>query len=311
MSRDKRITEDDAVASLSDGMTIGIGGWGSRRKPMSLVRALLRSPLRNLTIVSYGGPDVGLLAAAGKIRKIVYGFVSLDSIPLEPHWRAARQAGAIAEPVEYDEGMLQWALYAGSLRLPFLPTRAGLGSAVVDVNPTLKTVRSPYADGEELLAVPAIRLDAAFVHLNRSDASGNAQFLGPDLYFDDLFLAACEPGHRYVSCERVVATQDLLKEGSFHTLKVNRSMVDGVIEAPNGAHFTTCEPDYGRDEAFQKAYATAAANPDDWRVFSERFLAGSEADYQAAVATWQAAVPTWQAAVATRQAAVATSKKES
>jgi len=287
VSRDKRITEDDAIATLSDGMTIGIGGWGSRRKPMSLVRALLRSPIKDLTIVSYGGPDVGLLAAAGKIRKIIYGFVSLDSIALEPHWRAARQSGSIAEPVEYDEGMLQWALYAGSLRLPFLPTRAGLGSGVMDVNPNLRTITSPYSDGEELLAVPAIRLDAAFVHLNRADASGNAQFLGPDLYFDDLFLGACEPGHRYVSCEKVVANTQLLDEGSFHTLRINRSMVDGVIEAPNGAHFTTCEPDYGRDEAFQKAYATAASNADDWAAFSARFLSGSEADYQAAVNDWR------------------------
>jgi len=288
MTRDKRITEDDAIATLSDGMTIGIGGWGSRRKPMSLVRALLRSPIKDLTIVSYGGPDVGLLAAAGKIRKIIYGFVSLDSIALEPHWRAARQSGSIAEPVEYDEGMLQWALYAGSLRLPFLPTRAGLGSGVMDVNPHLRTITSPYADGEELLAVPAIRLDAAFVHLNRADASGNAQFLGPDLYFDDLFLGACEPGHRFVSCEKVIANTQLLDEGSFHTLRINRSMVDGVIEAPNGAHFTSCEPDYGRDEAFQKAYATAAANADDWAAFTKRFLTGSEADYQVAVKDWRA-----------------------
>jgi len=288
MTRDKRITEDDAIATLSDGMTIGIGGWGSRRKPMSLVRALLRSPIKDLTIVSYGGPDVGLLAAAGKIRKIIYGFVSLDSIALEPHWRAARQSGSIAEPVEYDEGMLQWALYAGSLRLPFLPTRAGLGSGVMDVNPHLRTITSPYDDGEELLAVPAIRLDAAFVHLNRADASGNAQFLGPDLYFDDLFLGACEPGHRFVSCEKVIANTQLLDEGSFHTLRINRSMVDGVIEAPNGAHFTSCEPDYGRDETFQKAYATAAANADDWAVFTKRFLTGSEADYQVAVKDWRA-----------------------
>ena len=43
--------------------------------------------------MSYGGPDVGLLCAAGKVRKLVYGFVSLDSIPLEPHFRAARQSG--------------------------------------------------------------------------------------------------------------------------------------------------------------------------------------------------------------------------
>ncbi len=60
-------------------------------------------------------------------------------------------------------------------------------------------------------------------------------------------------------------------------------MVDGVIEAPNGAHFTTCEPDYGRDEAFQKEYATAAASPESWAAFVDRYLSGSEADYQAAV----------------------------
>ncbi len=285
MSREKRISADEAVASLEDGMSVGFGGWGSRRKPMSVVRAILRSSVTDLTVVSYGGPDVGLLAAAGRIRKIIYGFVSLDSIALEPFWRQARQAGSIAEPVEYDEGMLQWGLYAGSLRLPFLPTRAGLGSGVMDVNPGLRTVRSPYADGEDLLAVPAIRLDAAFVHLNRSDASGNAQFLGPDLYFDDLFLGACEPGRRYVSCEKVVDTDRLLDEGSFHTLRINRSMVDGVIEAPNGAHFTTCEPDYGRDEAFQRLYASSV---DDFDGFRSRFLSGGEADYQAAVAAWRA-----------------------
>jgi len=280
---DKRLTEDEAVATLTDGMTVGIGGWASRRKPMSVVRALLRSPVTDLTIVSYGGPDVGLLCAAGKVRKLVYGFVSLDTIPLEPHFRAARQAGTIPELVEYDEGMLQWGLYAASLRLPFLPTRAGLGSDVMAVNPFLRTVRSPYDDGEELVAVPALPLDAAFVHLNRADERGNAQFLGPDLYFDDLFLTAAAAGRRFVSVEKVVPTDDLLKEGSFHTLKVNRSMVDGVIEAPRGAHFTSCEPDYGRDEAFQRTYAAAAGDPASWAAFVERYLDGTEDDYQRAV----------------------------
>ena len=101
---DKRMTEDDVVAELRDGMTIGIGGWGSRRKPMSIVRAIARSPLTDLTVVSYGGPDVGILCATGKVRKVVYAFVSLDSIALEPHFRNARQAGAV-ETLEMDEGM--------------------------------------------------------------------------------------------------------------------------------------------------------------------------------------------------------------
>jgi glutaconate CoA-transferase, subunit A len=280
---DKRCTEDDAIATLADGMTIGIGGWGSRRKPMSVVRAILRSPLKDLTVVTYGGPDVGLLSAAGKVRRLVYGFVSLDSIALEPHFRIARQTGSIPELQELDEGMLQWGLYAASLRLPFLPTRSGLGSDVMALNPGLKTVRSPYGDGEELLAMPAITLDAAFVHLNRSDVRGNATFLGPDLYFDDLFLGAAAPGRRFVSAERVVPTEDLLKEGTFHTMRITRSVVDGVIEAPFGAHFTSCEPDYPRDELFQKAYAEAAADADAWRSFRARYLEGSERDYQEAV----------------------------
>jgi glutaconate CoA-transferase subunit A len=277
------MTHEEVVAELADGMTIGIGGWGSRRKPMSLVRAILRSSLRDLTIVSYGGPDVGLLCAAGKVRKLVYGFVSLDSIPLEPHFRAARQAGTIPELEELDEGMLQWGLYAAALRLPFLPTRAGLGSDVMAINPGLKTVRSPYADGEELVAMPALPLDAALVHLNRCDARGSGQFLGPDLYFDDLFCAAAR--RAYVSCERVVETASLLGEGaSVHTLRVPRMLVHGVVEAPGGAHFTSCVPDYGRDEAFQRSYATAAgAGGADWAAFSARYLEVSEEDYQAAV----------------------------
>jgi glutaconate CoA-transferase subunit A len=287
MTTSKVISADEAASTLTSGMTLGIGGWGSRRKPMALVRALLRTDVTDLTVVSYGGPDVGLLCAAGKVRRLVYGFVSLDSIALEPHFRAARQTGTIAEPVEYDEGMLQWALYAGSLRLPFLPTRAGLASGVMDVNPDLRTVRSPYDDGEDLLAVPAIRLDAAFVHLNRSDERGNATFTGPDLYFDDLFLNACDPGRRFLSCERVVPTAELTEGTSFHTMRINRSMVDGVIEAPRGAHFTSCDPDYPRDEAFQRAYVAAAGDPQAWAEFSQRFLSGDEAAYQSAVDAWR------------------------
>ena len=276
------MTDGEVIAELRDGMTIGVGGWGSLRKPMSLVRAILRSSLKDLTIVAYGGPEVGLLCKAGKVKKLVYGFVSLDSIPLEPHFRLARQAGAV-ETVELDEGMLQWGLYAEANRLPFLPTRAGLGSDVLAINPQLRLVKSPYADGEELVAMPAIELDVALIHMNRADARGNGQFLGPDPYFDDLFCMAAK--RRFMSCEKIVPTKSLLDEGSIHTLKISRMMVDGVVEAPGGAHFTDCSPDYGRDEAFQREYAATAKDPDAWERFRETYLdVASEAEYQEAVA---------------------------
>ncbi|HMD91419.1 MAG TPA: CoA-transferase [Trebonia sp.] len=285
------MTPDEIVAELRDGMTIGIGGWGSRRKPMALVRAILRSSLRDLTIVSYAGPDVGLLVASGQARRIITGFASLDSIALEPHFRNGRQNGTVAL-TELDEGMLHWGLLAAAHRLPFLPIRAGLGSDVMRVNPELRTIRSPYSGdeqlfggvwggrppglAEELVAMPALRLDAALVHMNRADAAGNGQYLGPDPYFDDLFCLAAE--RAYLSCERVVPSFT----GPPQSLLLNRAMVHGVAETPNGAHFTSCVPDYGRDEEFQRKYAAAAADPDAWHRFRAEYLDGDEAAYQKA-----------------------------
>ena len=92
---DKRLELSDAVAFIKPGMTIGIGGWGSRRKPMAFVRELLRTDVKDLTVVSLGGPDVGLLVAAGKVKKLIYGFVTLDSIPLDPLFTAARERGEL------------------------------------------------------------------------------------------------------------------------------------------------------------------------------------------------------------------------
>jgi glutaconate CoA-transferase, subunit A len=278
--KNKVMTVDDVVDRVKDGMTVGVGGWGSRRKPMALVRALCRSDVKDLTVVSYGGPDVGLLCAAGKVKKLVYAFVSLDSIPLEPLFRAARENGTV-EVEEWDEGMFQTGLRAAAQRLPFLPMRAGLGSDVMTYNSHLRTVSSPYDDGEELVAVPALHLDVALVHMNRADAHGNAQYLGPDPYFDDLFCLAAD--QRFLSTERIVDTAGLTVDAPLQTLLLNRLMVDGVVETPGGAHFTTCVPDYGRDERFQKAYATAAADPSSWAAFEERFLRGDEHAYQEAV----------------------------
>ena len=296
-SGDKRTTLDKAVAHIKSGMTIGIGGWGSRRKPMAFVRALLHTDAKNLTVVSYGGPDIGLLCSAGKISKLYYGFVSLDSPPFyDPWFSRARTTGSIVAR-EMDEGMLRCGLQAAAGRLPFLPTRAGLGSSVPDFwDGELKTVRSPYAtplpeslrsgppEGsghEELIAMPALRLDAAFVHLNLGDKRGNAAYTGIDPYFDDLFLMAAD--RRFLSVEKVVPTEELVKAVPPQALLVNRMMVDHVVEAPGGAHFTTAAPDYGRDEKFQRFYAQAATDMDGWGQFVTTYLSGSEADYQAAV----------------------------
>ncbi len=119
--------------------------------------------------------------------------------------------------------------------------------------------------------------------MNRADAAGNGQYLGDDPYFDALFCGAAK--RRFMSCERIVKTEDFAAHGPKQTLCIHRGMIDGVVEAPGGAHFTACDPDYGRDEAFQREYAAAAADPAAYRAFKARYLDAETHDaYRRAVA---------------------------
>jgi glutaconate CoA-transferase subunit A len=259
---DKIVSYKDVVDQLSDGMIIGIGGWGARRKPMSLIREICQSDLKDLTVVSYGGPDVGLLCAHKKIKKLIFGFVSLDMIPLEAHFRLARQNNEI-DVMELDEGMVQWGLRAAAMNLPFLPTRVGLGTDVLTSNPELKLTKSPYADAEELVAMPALNLDVALLHVNKSDEKGNTQIIGPDPFFDELFARAAKK--TFISSEEVVSTSELGgKDGAIFN-RFERSLVTGVLHSPCGAHPTSCAPNYGFDLNHLKEYSDAAKSFDDYR----------------------------------------------
>lgn len=276
---DKRMTVQEIVGSLRDGMTIGIGGWATRRKPMALVREIVRSPLKDLTVVAYGGPDVGMLCAAGKLRRLVFGFVTLDVLPLDMHYRTARQAGAF-ECWELDEGMVQLGLRAAAMRVPFLPTRVGIGTDVPKHNPWLRTVRSPYEDGEELLAMKALRLDAALLHVSEADPLGNCVILSPDPFFDEHLARAAD--RTYVSCERLVPTSEI---GSRERARFNpfeRSIVTGVAEVPFGAHPTAGVPGYGIDVEHLNAYNAAAG--EGWAGYRAQFVdLADHASYVAAV----------------------------
>lgn len=276
---DKRMNLEEVVAELRDGMTIGIGGWGPRRKPMAMVRAILRSDLKDLTVVTYGGADVGMLAAAGRIRKLVFAFVSLDAIPLEPWFRRVRESGEL-EVLELDEGMFQWGLKAAAYGLPFLPTRVGLGTDLAALS-DLKTVTSPYEDCETLIAMPALPLDVALLHFNRCDWRGNIQALGPDTYYDEWFARAAK--RSFVSAEVVVeAIEESYPEDARANI-VSRSFVSGVVHAPCGAHPSSMPPAYGWDMVYLKRYAAAAREEGGWAAFVEEATGRDEADYIARV----------------------------
>ena len=267
---DKVMTIPQIVSELRDGMTIGIGGWGGRRKPMALIREIVRSDLKDLTVVAYSGCDVGMLLSSGKIKKLVYGFATLDFIPLEAHYRKARQAGAF-EVMELDEGMLQWGLKAAANRLPYLPTRVGSASDVLTHNPHLTMVTCPYS-GEELVAMPAIKLDVALAHVNKADKMGNSWIYGPDPFFDEWFARAADAA--YLTCEELVETAAFNDPVEAVRMPIERPLVKGVAVAPCGAHPTSCAPAYGADVKHMKTYSAAAK--EGWDDYLAAYVTGKD-----------------------------------
>ncbi len=273
---DKQMTAAQVVSQLEDGMTIGIGGWGPRRKPMALVREILRSELKDLTVVAYGGADVGMLCAAGKVRKVVFAFVSLDFIPLEPYFRQARQTGSI-EVMEIDEGMMLLGLRAASWGLPFIPTEVGLGTDIITKNPDIKVIDSPY-DDKEWVAMPALKLNASLIHADRADKRGVCQIAGPDFYMDDWFARAAD--RAFVSCDELVDSDFFNDPAQARLVHWERSATSGVVHIPGGAHPSSCSPMYGFDVPHLKVYTGSAKNENGFQGYVDKFLGNSEEEYQ-------------------------------
>ena len=166
-----------------------------------------------------------------------------------------------------------WGLHAAAHRLPFLPIRAGLGSDVMRVNPELRTVSSPYADGEELVAVPALRLDAALVHLNRADRAGQRPVPGPGPVLRRPVLRG---GGRRVRLLRAASSTraELTKAAPPQTLLVKRHIGDRGRRDPERRALHLLRPRLRPGRGLPEARTRP---PPLAREFAERFLAGGRA----------------------------------
>ncbi|MFH0731283.1 MAG: CoA-transferase [Pseudomonadota bacterium] len=265
MMIDKRTTIDRVVEEMRDGISIVIGGWGPFRKPMALIRAIAASPVKELIVYSYAAMDLDLLIGAGKVKTAVFGFVSFEGAPgAAGNFNRARCTASV-EIKELDEYMFACQFKAAADRIPFYPVRGGIGTDILTVNPELRLIQDPYA-GETLVAMPACVPDLAIIHVNEADPLGNARILG-DAYWDRLFVRAAN--RVIISAERIVPV------GAIQNSAILGVYVDGVIEAPRGAHPCNCYPDYPYDAGEMAAYGRATMDPADFKRYLENRIKGA------------------------------------
>ncbi|HVL58738.1 MAG TPA: CoA-transferase [Burkholderiaceae bacterium] len=249
--RSRLINVGEAADRIRDGMTIAIGGFINAGHPMPIVRELIRRGVRDLTVVgpASGGLDLDLLVAAGCVRQLVSCYFGAETLaPIAPMIRRASERAEV-DIFECDEGMYYAALRAGAQRLPFLPTRAGVGTSYPEVNRQLKVFSDPVR-GEPLLAVPAIRPEIALLYVAASDVFGNAQHAGTGYGDRALYRAAdCT----IVFAERIVSNEEIRRDPA----KTSIPGADAVVRAPYGAHPFASAGCYRIDEDHLREYLSA------------------------------------------------------
>ena len=269
--KEKVMSLDAAAKMVEEGSSLGIGGTSLCRKPMAFVSSLVRQGARKLDVYSFlSGMDVDLLIGAGCVRTIATCYLGLEGLGGAPNFKLYSGTGAF-EAKEYSEYMLVYGFRAARMGLPFLPTKAGLGSHLVDLL-GLKTMECPYT-GDKLLAIPAIRPDVAVIHAWRSDPYGNIQNpLSGDFSVDSDYVLLRAAGKRIVTVEQVVSHERIRKENEKTVLFDFE--VNAVVEAPRGAFPTSFIPEYATDLDEIRTYLKMSKTVEGSKDYLDRFVAG-------------------------------------
>lgn len=257
---DKVITMSEAVALVQPGETIALGGMTLYRRPVAFVRELIRSGVKDLTLLAFtAGYEGDLLVGAGSVRQVRTCYFGLGVFGLAPMF--TEKAGDL-DIVEETEVSLTLGLRATLSGIGFLPARAWQGTDLLKVRPDVKTISCPYT-GEQYVAFPAIKPDVAVIHVQESDRQGIAVLKGNLALDREMVLTA----------KRAIITTERLVDEVEGEIGTFPSRVDGVVLAPRGAYPTSCYP-YYRLASQEIADYVDACSRGEFANYLARFLDG-------------------------------------
>ena len=271
------MTMQEAVARfIPDGASVCMGTALEAAIPFAAGHELIRQRRRDLTLI---GPISDMLfdqlVGAGCVRRIIAAWVGNVSAGLGHNYRRAVEKGVPA-PIEVEDHSnltLAFALQAGALGVPYLPTRSLLGTGLAESNPTFKAGTDPWS-GVPLLLVPALVPDVAVLHVQRADEDGRAHFWGTLGVTRPAALAArrviivaeeIRPRNRILSDPGLVLTPEM--------------KVAAVVHEPFGAYPSPLQGCYRRHHDFFGRFHEESRTVEGNRAWLDRFIHGVD-DWQ-------------------------------
>ena len=213
----KIITAEQALAKITSGATIMIGGFLANGSPHRMIELILESDIRELTIICSDSafPDKGLgrLIAANRVRKIITSHAGTN-----PCVNDQMNAGTLE--VEFvPQGTLIEQIRAAGTGLGGVLTTTGLGTVIE------KGKEKIMIDGKEFLLEKPLRADIALLGASIGDKSGNLYYKGTSQTFNPYMAMAADT---------VIAEVSQLEEiGYFKPEEVHTPgiLVDFIVKA--------------------------------------------------------------------------------
>ena len=256
---------------VEDGDSLALGGWVITRCVVASVHELIRQKRKNLTIYQgLSGLDTDLLVGAGCVSRLVTSGGTLDAFGLLNRVNDAFSKGKLLVENNSALGMATRFL-AGSLGLPFLPTRAILGSTIMHELEETKAgveMKCPFT-GESVVLLKALNPKTAIIHVQRADKDGNAQIDGP--VWDSQAMAG--------AADKILLTTEELVERAQITNSPERTIIPAfkvasVSVVPYGAYPTSCYKYYDYDAEQLRNYSEVALDADVFEKYvKEKVLA--------------------------------------
>ncbi len=284
---DKLMSLEKAVKLfVHDGCQLALGGFTVTRNPMAAVYEIVRRQIKDIHLVCHSnGQGLDVLIGAGLVKRleIAYGGNGRYA-PTCIRFKKAIQRGGI-EFEDYSNYQMALRFLAGSLNIPFMPTRSGLGSDLLQKEGFSEAVRrepkvafskyatidNPFNPGQgskdKVVLLPALTPDVTILHVQYVGEDGTVRIEG--LTFADLEQAK--------AAERVIVTCEEIVPRSFIRLDPDRNslapfFVDAICRVPYGAHPTGCFRFYDYDPRHLNLYREAAENDRLFETYLEDWI---------------------------------------
>ncbi|MGQ9556508.1 MAG: CoA transferase subunit A [Desulfurispora sp.] len=286
--KDKRMTIAEAVELIKDGDSITFSGFTIWRRPMAAVYEIVRQRKRNLHLIEVNSGTHGeILIGAGCVKIFESCWIGHELFgKLGANMARKLQSGELIVE-DYSHVHMVMRLMAGAIGVPFLPTRASLGTDILnpkyDVlgkhglrqgqNPVIPRQKFSYAKdpfyGEEgdIILVPAARPDVCIAHVQQVGDQGTVRVMG-QRYSDAEAMKAAKT--LIVVAEEIVPEEVIRREPTANLIP--HYLVDAIVEQPWGAHPTGCFGYYEVDGAFIRDFYNKTKTQEGFDAWAEEWI---------------------------------------